>query len=107
VPPRRPAFGNRSSRKGENPGGTGDTQLIRSATLSNAEVSPDGKSAAYRDSTRTSCVAIKVLDVESGAQVPFEICVRLITETAAKLERVRWMPDGKALVFLGQDERCR
>jgi Tol biopolymer transport system component len=86
------------------PDGTGETALIRSATVANADVSPDGKYAAYRDVTDTSFVAIKVLEVDSGALVPFEIHVSVVKETPARVGRVRWMPDSRALVFLGQNE---
>ena len=87
------------------PDGTGATRLIQSSTVANAEVSPDGKYAAYRDGRRTLLVTIKVVEIESGAQVPFEIRHAAKKETAAIIGRVRWMPDGKSLVFLGQDER--
>lgn len=87
------------------PDGTGAAQLIHSATVGNAEVSPDGKYAAYVDDRGTTLVTVKVLEVETGAQVLFEIRIESIKETVAILGRVRWMPDGKSLVFLGQDER--
>jgi Tol biopolymer transport system component len=43
--------------------------------------------------------------MESGADVPFEIPVEAIKETRAMLGRLRWMPDGKSLVFLGQNKQ--
>src|SRR6185436_10634451 len=54
---------------------------------------------------RGSLVFIRVVEVETGARVSFEIPVEAVKETIAILGRVRWMPDGKSLVFLGQDER--
>src|SRR5207249_12198 len=86
------------------PDGAGATPLIQAPTLGNAEVSPDGRYIAYIDNRRGSFVVIKVIEVESGAQVPFEIRVEAIKEAIAILGRVRWMPDGKSLVFLGQNE---
>jgi Tol biopolymer transport system component len=86
------------------PDGTGEMPLIRGATVANPDVSPDGRYAAYRDLTDPSFVAIKVLEVDSGSPVPFEIHVSVVKETPARVGRVRWMPDGKSLVFLGQNE---
>jgi len=87
------------------PDGTGATELVHSLTVGNAEVSPDGKYAAYVDDRGTALVSVKVLDVETGVPVSPEIRIATIKETVAILGRVRWMPDGKSLVFLGQDER--
>jgi Tol biopolymer transport system component len=50
-------------------------------------------------------VTLKVLDVETGARVPFEIRIQTIEETVAILARARWTPDGKSMVFLSQDKR--
>jgi Tol biopolymer transport system component len=84
--------------------GSGDTRLIRSATVGNAEVSPAGRYAAYRDYSHPAFVAIKVVEIESGAKVSFEVQVPVYGESTARIGRVRWMPDGKALVYLGQSE---
>jgi serine/threonine protein kinase len=85
------------------PDGTGGTRLCNSPTAGNAEVSPDGRYAAYVDRKRTSLAVVRVLEVESGAPVPFEIQVPVIKESAAIMGRLRWMPDGKSLVYLAQD----
>jgi Tol biopolymer transport system component len=87
------------------PDGSGATHFIKNTTTSNAEVSPDGKYVAYVVSRRSALVLIHVAEVDTGAEVAFEIRVEAIKETRALLGRVRWMPDGKSLVFLGQDER--
>jgi Tol biopolymer transport system component len=87
------------------PDGTQDTKLVPSQTVvGNAEVSPDGRYAAYRDFADEPVPVIKVLEIESGTQVPFEISVKAVKETPARLGRVRWMPNGKALAFIGQNE---
>jgi serine/threonine protein kinase len=87
------------------PDGSGGTRLCDSPRAGNAELSPDGRYAAYVDQKRTPLAMIRVLEIESGAPVQFEISVPVIKETAAVLGRVRWMPDGKSLVYLGQDAR--
>jgi TolB protein len=87
------------------PDGTRATLLVKSPTAGNPEVSPDDKYTAYVENRRGSLVTVKVVETESGAPVPFEIQVQSIKETVAVLGRVRWMPDGKSLVFVGQDPR--
>jgi serine/threonine protein kinase len=87
------------------PDGTGAVRLCDTPTASNAEVSPNGQYAAYIDRKQTSVTVIRVLEVESGRPVRFEIQVPVIKKTAAILGRVRWMPDGKSLVFLSQNEQ--
>jgi WD40 repeat protein len=85
------------------PDGSGGKLLVQSATLGNGEVSPDGRYAAYLDNKRVTVPTIKVVEVESGAAVPFEIQVPVVRETTVFLGRTRWMPDGKSLVFVGQN----
>src|SRR5262249_15680415 len=52
---------------------------------------------------RTSSVVIRAVEIESGALVSFDIPITAVKETRALLGRSRWMPDGKSIVFLGQD----
>jgi eukaryotic-like serine/threonine-protein kinase len=87
------------------PDGSDASQLVGSLTAGNPEVSPDGRYAAYVDNRRSSLVIIRVIEIESGAPVGPEIHIDVRKETVAIIGRVRWMPDGKSLVFLGQDER--
>ncbi len=86
------------------PNGADATQLVKGATLGNAEVSPDGKYAAYVDNKRMALPLVKFVEIESGAMVPFEIQVPTVRETSVLIGRTRWMPDGKSVVFLGQNE---
>jgi serine/threonine protein kinase len=85
------------------PDGSDATLLVAGAMVGNAEVSPDGRYAVYADSRRMSLVSVKVVEIESGAIVPFEIQVPAPRETSVLVGRTRWMPDGKAIVFLGQN----
>jgi serine/threonine protein kinase/Tol biopolymer transport system component len=87
------------------PDGTGAVRVSDSQTAGNAEVSPKGQYAAFIDNKRTSLSVIRVLELESGKTVPFEIQIPVIKQTAAVLGRVRWMPDGKSLIFIAQTDR--
>jgi serine/threonine protein kinase len=84
--------------------GTGNTPLVKSKRVGNAEVSPDGKYAAYRDYSDEFAPLVKVVEVESGTKVPFEIRVNPVKETVVRLGRVRWLPDGRTIAFVGQDQ---
>jgi len=86
------------------PDGTGTTRLVKGSTLGNAEVSPDGKYAAYIENKRVALPSVKFVEIETGAPVPFKIQVPMIRETSVFIGRTRWMPDGKRVVFVGQNE---
>jgi hypothetical protein len=51
---------------------------------------------------------IQVVEIDSGEPVPFEIepSPGLLHENVA-LGRARWTPDGRALVYIGQDDDGR
>jgi TolB protein len=84
--------------------GTGAAPLIQSPTSGNAELSPDGKLVAVRDNNESALSTIKVVELDSGKLLKFEIRILEIKKTGAILGRVRWMPDGKSLVFVGQND---
>jgi serine/threonine protein kinase len=86
------------------PDGTEDTPLVGREGVGNPEVSPDGKYAAYREYSDPLLPVINIVEVESGEKVPFEIRIHTFKETVVRLGRVRWMPDGRAIAFLGQDQ---
>jgi Tol biopolymer transport system component len=84
--------------------GTGATLLVKSLNAGNAEVSPDGRYVAYVDDSWGLHPSIKVVELDSGAVAAPEIPIKVVKETVAILGRCRWMmPEGKALVFLGQN----
>jgi serine/threonine protein kinase/Tol biopolymer transport system component len=85
--------------------GSDATQLAKGAFVQ-PEVSPDGRYAAYLflelEKLRT---LIRVCEVSTGDLVPFE--VEVATPTGSEkiiIGRLRWMPDGSALAFVGVDE---
>jgi len=66
------------------------------------EISPDGQNVLFVDGLAAK---IRVVRLQDGAAVPFDIAVVRRTNTTAILGRARWMPDGRAIAFVGQDER--
>ena len=68
------------------------------------EVSPDGEHVSYRFFSGQYPAFIRVVRLADGASVPFEIPVTEARKTATQLGRHRWMPGGKALAFVGQDD---
>jgi eukaryotic-like serine/threonine-protein kinase len=82
--------------------GTHATQLVRAVTAV-PEVSPDGQYVAYIADGRTARTAIKVVRLADGKDMGFAIPIAATRRTAAILGRMRWMPDGKALAYLGQN----
>ncbi|HVF61987.1 MAG TPA: protein kinase [Thermoanaerobaculia bacterium] len=81
------------------------TTRIRAGCNGIPEVSPDGRYVLCGhgvDLFRTDLVVSRVAD---GAPVPFTIRVTGTVRGAPVLGRARWLPDGKAIAFVGQDER--
>jgi len=85
------------------PDGSGAQQLAAGPYF-NPEVSPDGEYALYLSSPHTDRNVIHVTRVADGAKVPFEIVCEIRRRSRQLIGRARWMPDGKAIAFLGQDE---
>jgi Tol biopolymer transport system component len=85
------------------PDGTGAVQLAR-GRASVPDVSPDGRYALYRVFSGKYPAVLRIVRVEDGQVEPFEIAVDARQRTTVTLGRARWMPDGKAIAFVGQDE---
>lgn len=82
--------------------GTEPVRIVANAAVQLPETSPDGRYVLYVDSLSSK---IRVATLQDGAPVPFEILVTRQSNTTAVLGRSRWMPDGRAIAFVGQDER--
>ncbi len=66
------------------------------------EISPDGLNILFVDGLASR---IRVVRLHDGGAVPFDIDIVRRTNTTAILGRARWMPDGRSIAFIGQDER--
>jgi Tol biopolymer transport system component len=86
------------------PDGSGAQQLTRDATAALPEVSPDGTYVLYPAIDETK-VTVRVIQVEDGKKAPFTITLDPQRATAAFLGRARWTPDGKRIIFIGQDDK--
>ncbi len=86
------------------PDGSGAVRIAAGLTQW-PEVSPDGRYASYgfyKQSLNDTITYERVVEIESGAQIPFEIKVSNRDRVGG---RMRWMPDGKSIVFIDEDEK--
>jgi eukaryotic-like serine/threonine-protein kinase len=85
------------------PDGTGATHVVK-GRVSLPDTSPDGRHALYRVFSGKYPAILRVVRLDDGRIEPFEIAVDAKRPTTVTLGRARWMPDGKAIAFVGQDE---
>ena len=85
------------------PDGTGATHVVK-GRVSLPDTSPDGRHVLYRVFSGKYPAVLRVVRLEDGQTEPFEIAVDARRRTTVTLGRARWMPDGKAIAFVGQDE---
>jgi Tol biopolymer transport system component len=86
------------------PDGSGAARIAAGAYF-NPEVSPDGQYALYVTTIRTDRNAIRVVRIEDGSEVPFEIVCDVRRQSGWLIGRARWMPRGGAIAFVGQDDK--
>ncbi len=93
------------------PDGSGATQLFTGLTQQ-PEVSPDGKHVAfawYKQFVVGPTAFIRVINIETGNPIPFEVKAERGAKGQATLAgsvgRCRWMPDGKSLAYIDSNER--
>jgi Tol biopolymer transport system component len=70
------------------------------------EVSPDGKYAAYVIPNTSDQYLLEVVRVADGQVLPFQVPLPIVNQAiSASIGRPRWMPGGRAIAFVGQDEK--
>jgi Tol biopolymer transport system component len=86
-----------------------DAQRLLAGPHSNPEVSPDGRYALAVAFDRLALRnRIRVVEVASGTIVPFEIAITYrFNAPNIVLGRARWLPDGRAIAFVGTDAEGR
>ncbi len=84
--------------------GSGATRLV-SGTTALPEVSPDGKYVLYLAGVQEQIETVRVVRVADGAAVPFEIRIPIRRPAPVRIGRSRWMPGGRSIAFVGQDEK--
>ena len=83
---------------------TSATQLVK-GRVSLPDVSPDGRHALYRVFSGKYPALLKVVArSRTGEPSPSRSRWTRSRRTTVTLGRARWMPDGKAIAFVGQDE---
>jgi Tol biopolymer transport system component len=86
------------------PDGTAATRLV-AGTTGLPEVSPDGQYVSYLTGVQGNRETIRVVRLADGTPAPFEIPIEIVKPGPIRIGRSRWMPDGRAIAFVGQDQR--
>ena len=84
--------------------GSQPTRLV-AGTTGMPEISPDGHYVAYLTGVQRNRETIRVVRVADGAPAPFEIPIEIVKPTPIRIGRSRWMPDGRAIAFVAQNEK--
>jgi Tol biopolymer transport system component len=80
--------------------GRDPVRLVEGA-IQTPEISPDGRYVLFMDGLASKT---RVVRIDDGQPAPFAIAVAQSKNTTAVLGRARWMPDGRAIAFIDQDE---
>ena len=83
-----------------------DAILLIAGLAGIPEISPDNQYVSYNGfSGNLVGVGLRVARLADGKPVNVEIVPSTVRPTTANLGRARWMPDGRRVAFLGQDEK--
>jgi Tol biopolymer transport system component len=86
--------------------GSGASQVLKGTTVL-PDLSPDGEYVSFRLNIRVELFGLRVARLSDGSVVStFDMDLpQRRGFTGNSIARSRWMPDGKAIVFVGQDEK--
>ncbi len=87
------------------PDGSEASRVVADGIL--PEVSPDGRHVLFVVNRGPRRSAIAVARLADGVVLPFTIDVPTRASGQAVLGRARWLPDGQAIAFVGQDDAGR
>jgi Tol biopolymer transport system component len=82
--------------------GSEPVRIVEASALQLPDLSPDGQWALYVDGLSSRILVVTIPD---GNPVPFAIHIVRRTYTPTVLGRAHWMPNGRAIAFIGQDDR--
>jgi len=86
--------------------GSGTPAPLARGLLGIPEISPDGRHVLYVGfDARLAAARVRVVRLADGEPEDFEIGVAATRPTTANLGRARFMPDGRRIAFLDQDEK--
>ncbi|HSD71712.1 MAG TPA: hypothetical protein VLE54_02920, partial [Thermoanaerobaculia bacterium] len=87
------------------PDGSGNTRLVTGTTVI-PEVSPDGQYVSYRSTLLINRFDVSVARISDGSITHLASVQALPQNMRNSLGRTRWMPDGKAVAYIGQNEKA-
>ena len=83
-----------------------DAKLLVPGLLGLPEISPDGQYVLFIGFAGTlTDASVRIVRLADGQPVEFSLVPRLVRPTTASLGRSRWMPSGRAIAFVGQDDK--
>jgi eukaryotic-like serine/threonine-protein kinase len=83
-----------------------DAKLLVPGLLGLPEISPDGQYVLLLGfSGNLAGARARIVRLADGQPVDFNLAPRVIRPTTANVGRSRWMPGGRAVAFVGQDDK--